>query len=113
MITIKVFQEELNKLIEENKKFLDDLKYYDVTSSGYMQVYIAQKVHQLEGILLQIIACEKDPALADINHLYQVFGELRSDIYFACKKWRLQVEVKYQRLKTKLGKLYYISSLGT
>lgn len=113
MITITAFQDELGKLIDENKKFLDDLKYYDVTSSSYMQIYIAQKIHQLEGMQLQLSAYEKDPTLADINHMYQVFGELRADIYFACKKWRLQVEVKYQRLKSRLGKLYYISSLGT
>lgn len=113
MITITVFQEELERLIEENKKFLDDLKYYDVTSTSYMQMYIVQKIHQLKGMQLQLQAYEKDSTLADINHLYQVFGELRSDVYFACKKWRLQVEIKYQRLKSKLGKLYYISSLGT
>lgn len=112
MITIKLFREELETLIDENKKFLDDLKYYDVSTSVYLQIFIGQKIHQLEGMRLQLEEYEKDPTIADLNHLYQVFGEVRSDIYFACKKWRLQVEYKYQRLKSRLGKLYYISSLG-
>lgn len=112
MQTPRAFREEVKTLIEEAKRFLDDLRYYDVTSSAYLQIFITQKIHQLEGMDLQLEEYEKDPKAADLGNMYQVFRDVKSDIYVTFKKWKLQVEYKYKSLKSKFGKLYYITAIG-
>ena len=112
MQTPRAFREELRSLMEEAKRFLDDIRYYDVTSSAYLQIFISQKVHQLEGMDLQLEEYEKDPKAADLENMYQVFRDVKSDIYVAFKKWKMQVEYKYKGLKSRFGKLYYVTSMG-
>lgn len=114
MIPIR-FADELREMIEEGKRFLEDLRYYDVSSSNYLQVYIAQKIHQLGGMLIRLEEYEsnpKDTDIANMTNMYQVFLEIKTEITLSYKKWKRQVEYKYRDLKTRIGKLYFMSSLA-
>lgn len=107
------FLEEVKQVLEESKKFLEDLRYYDVSSSNYMQILVTQKIHQLEGIAIRLEEYEKDPKDTELNlpNLYHLFRDIKTEVTLASKKWKRQVEIKYSDLKCRIGKLYFVSAL--
>lgn len=101
------------KLIDETMLFLEDLKRYDIPSSGTLQIFITKKIQRLQGLYLKISQRESESYASediDITTLNQTFSEIKSEIHYSAKKWKREVSQEMNRLKRD-QQLYFASTL--
>ena len=103
-------ESQLKKLIDDCKRLLKDMDYYhEVPSSTYFQNYIHRKIQQLQWLLIMVTDGVDGNNIATTEEVYR---SIKAEVYVIAKKWKLAVESRYRHQKSRMGKLYYISSLG-
>ena len=109
MYLMIALEDQIEKSIQDCKRLLRDMDYYgEVPSSTYLQSYMDQKMRQLNGLKLML---QEDRGESNISEAKTVYQSIKDELFVISKRWKLAVESKFHRQKSKLGKLFYVAPL--